>query len=168
MIDAGYVRTMARYNRWQDRNLYDAAGGLTDEARRRDRGAFFGSIHRTLSHLLWADVMWMSRLGGWDRPDVGGDGSADWVADWDDLRARRRAADDRMVDWADGLADADTGGRVAWYSGILKRDTKADRALCLTHMFNHQTHHRGQVHAMLTAAGATPGATDLFVMPDDA
>ena len=55
MIDPAYVRRMARYNRWQNQNLYGVADTLSDDERRRERGAFFGSIHKTLSHLLWAD-----------------------------------------------------------------------------------------------------------------
>ena len=62
MIGVDYVRRMARYNRWQNENLYGAADGLTDEERHRARGAFFGSIHRTMCHLLWADQTWMSRF----------------------------------------------------------------------------------------------------------
>ena len=62
MIDPGYVQRLARYNRWQNENLYGVADSLSDAERRRERGAFFGSIHGTLSHLLWADRMWMSRL----------------------------------------------------------------------------------------------------------
>ena len=71
MIDAGYVRVMARYNRWQNQNLYDIAERLPDEERRRERGAFFGSIHKTLNHLLWADQMWMSRFAGTPKPAAG-------------------------------------------------------------------------------------------------
>ena len=62
MIDPAYVQRMARYNRWQNANLYGVADTLSDEERRRERGAFFGSIHKTLSHLLWADQIWMSRF----------------------------------------------------------------------------------------------------------
>ena len=64
MIDTGYVQRMARYNRWQNQNLYGVADALADTERRRDRGAFFGSIHATLNHLLWADRIWMHRLAG--------------------------------------------------------------------------------------------------------
>ncbi len=64
MIDAAYVQRMARYNRWQNENLYAVADRLSDAERRRDRGAFFGSIHATLSHLLWADCTWMSPVFG--------------------------------------------------------------------------------------------------------
>ena len=67
MIDVHYVRCMARYNRWQNENLYGAADTLSDAERRGDRGAFFGSIHATLNHLLWADRIWMSRLAGTPR-----------------------------------------------------------------------------------------------------
>ena len=71
MIDVHYVQCMARYNRWQNENLYGAADTLSDVERRRDRGAFFGSIHATLNHLLWADRIWMSRLAGTPPPDGG-------------------------------------------------------------------------------------------------
>lgn len=166
MITPDYVRTMARYNRWQNRNLYAAAQGLDDGARRADRGAFFGSIHGTLSHLLWADTIWMSRLSDWPRPDVGIPGSAGYVADWDELAARRSASDETMLAWAEGLVAADLAGQLRWYSGAIGRDVEKPRALCIVHVFNHQTHHRGQVHAMLTQAGARPGDTDLPFMTD--
>ena len=66
MITHGYVRTMAEYNLWQNQNLYGAADGLGDAARREPRGAFFGSIHATLNHLLWADQMGhLARLRQW-------------------------------------------------------------------------------------------------------
>ncbi|MBN9352839.1 MAG: damage-inducible protein DinB, partial [Hyphomicrobium denitrificans] len=67
MISAAYVQTMARYNAWQNRNVYDAAEKLTDAQRRENRGAFFGSIHATLNHLLWADQIWLSRFGAGSR-----------------------------------------------------------------------------------------------------
>jgi hypothetical protein len=62
MIDLAYVQRMARYNRWQNQSLYGVADALSEDERRRERGAFFGSIHKTLSHLLWADRIWMSRF----------------------------------------------------------------------------------------------------------
>ena len=67
MIDPAYVQRMARYNRWQNENLYGVADRLSDEERRRERGAFFGSIHQTLSHLMWGDRIWMSRFAGFAR-----------------------------------------------------------------------------------------------------
>lgn len=168
MITADFCRMMARYNRWQNAGLYAAAGGLGDAARRESRGAFFGSIHGTLSHLLWGDAMWMSRFDGGEKPGVGIPESPDWVSDWADLAGRRNEMDARIGGWAAGLSDNSLAGDLSWYSGVLRREVAKPMALCVTHFFNHQTHHRGQVHAMLTAAGATPGDTDLFMMPDEA
>jgi uncharacterized damage-inducible protein DinB len=68
MISPAYVVTLAAYNRWQNENLFDAAQTLADVERRRDRGAFFGSIHGTLNHILWADEFWMGRLVGRPHP----------------------------------------------------------------------------------------------------
>ncbi|MDX2203777.1 MAG: DinB family protein [Hyphomicrobiaceae bacterium] len=168
MIDVEYPRRMARYNRWQNRSLYAAAGGLDDAARKQDRGAFFGSIHATLCHLLWADQTWMSRLAGWPPPAVGSiRDSVGMIADWSDLARDRAAFDDRLVAWADALKAAELDGTLTWFSGAAGRNVTKPRALLVAHMFNHQTHHRGQAHAMLTAAGATPGATDLPFMPEE-
>ena len=164
MISTAVVRKLARYNQWQNRSLYTAANMLDEAARRADRGAFFRSIHETLSHLYWGDSMWMSRLAGWERPAVPHAASASYVEDWADLRARRADADARMIDWADGLAEADIAGDLVWISGAAKMQLSRPRWVILLHVFNHQTHHRGQVHAMLTAAGAKPDDTDLMLM----
>ena len=166
MITREYCRVMSRYNQWQNASLYDAAGAIGEGARELDRGAFFGSIRRTLSHLLWGDTIWMSRFDGWEAPTVGIPGSADWVADWEALSALRTDADRRIIEWTDTLADANLAGELTWYSGALGREVSRPLSLCVAHFFNHQTHHRGQVHAMLTSAGARLDATDLFAMPE--
>ena len=168
MIGRDYALRMAQYNRWQNQSLYTAADGLTDAGRRADRGAFFGSIHGTLSHLLWGDTIWMSRFDGWDAPEVGIPGSPSWIDDWDTLKTRRHDADEAILAWATRLTDADLAGDLGWYSGAMGRDVTKPRDICIVHFFNHQTHHRGQVHAMLTAAGARPDDTDLVFMPDAA
>jgi len=160
--------TMARYNAWQNGNLYAAAEGLPDDERRQDRGAFFGSIHATLSHLLWGDSVWMSRFDGWEKPDLPIADSAQFEPDWDRLRARREAADARILDWAARVDPLWLLSETRWHSGALGREVTKSAGLCVAHFFNHQTHHRGQVHAMLTAAGARPGDTDLFAMPGGA
>lgn len=165
MIDSDYVATMAAYNRWQNASIYSAAAGLDDDARRLARGAFFRSIHRTLSHLAWGDAIWLSRFGGFDAPDAGLEESADWIGSWTDLDATRRALDSAIDDWARSLSDADLRKDLSFYSGSLGRNVTSPMATCVVHFFNHQTHHRGQAHAMLTAAGKKPDPTDLFVMP---
>ena len=167
MIDTKYVQSMARYNRWQNQSLYQAANSLSDNARRADQGAFFSSIHKTLSHLLWGDTIWMSRFDNWQAPEVGIPGSADWVSDWSLLEESRIAADERIVAWSDKVAGAELEGNLGWFSGALGRDVEKPKAICVMHFFNHQTHHRGQVHAMLTRLGAKPADTDLFMMPED-
>lgn len=165
MITPEYVQTMARYNAWQNRSLYNAADGIGEATRRQDRGVFFGSVHATLSHLLWADTIWMSRFDGWDAPEGGIVDSPAFVDDWQELTARRVKADARIEDWAARVNEADLVGDLTWYSITLGQDISKPCALTIVHLFNHQTHHRGQVHAMLTAAGARPDDTDLPFMP---
>jgi len=167
MIDTGFVQMMARYSRWQNQNLFDAADGLSEAAREADRGAFFGSVRATLSHVLWADVMWMSRLSDWEPADCGLAESPSWITDWADLKTRRMDADDRIVHWADSIDISQLAGELSFYSASVGAELRRPRAKMVVHFFNHQTHHRGQVHAMLTAAGARPSDTDILVMPED-
>ena len=166
MIDPAYVQRMARYNRWQNENLYGVADRLSDDERRRERGAFFGSIHKTLSHLMWADRIWMSRFADVPRPNGGIPESVSLYPDWEPLRRERVSFDVTMIGWADGLDQAWLAGPLTWYSGGAKRELTKPRWVTVTHMFNHQTHHRGQVHSMLTQAGGKPHDTDLFIMPE--
>jgi uncharacterized damage-inducible protein DinB len=165
MIDAAYVQRMARYNRWQNESLYGAADTVSDAERRRARGAFFGSIHATLNHLLWGDRIWMSRLAGTAKPEGGIPQSVSLYEDWNDLKRERAAFDAVIVDWADRLEDTSLEGDLAYFSGAIKADLRKPKWLLVTHMFNHQTHHRGQVHCMLTQAGSKPGDTDLPLLP---
>ena len=166
MISPDFVRTLAHYNSWQNRSLYAAAEGLSDEARRHDRGAFFGSIHGTLSHILWGDHMWMSRFAGTPIPGPASIAqSPAWFKTWDDLAAARIAFDETIETWAETVTPQWLSGELSWHSNAIGKDVTRPIGLLVTHMFNHQTHHRGQVHAMLTAAGARPDDTDLFAMP---
>jgi uncharacterized damage-inducible protein DinB len=165
MITVGYIQRMAGYNRWQNENLYGAADRLSDVERRLDRGAFFGSIHATLNHLLWGDRMWMSRFAGTPKPEGGIPQSVSLFDAWEVLKRERIATDATIVDWADRLAPAWTERGLTWFSAAANREITVPKWNLVMHFFNHQTHHRGQVHCMLTAAGAKPGDTDLFLMP---
>jgi uncharacterized damage-inducible protein DinB len=164
MISITHLRTMARYNQWQNNSLYGAADGLTDTARREDRGAFFKSIHGTLCHLLWGDSIWMHRFAGTPKPEGGIKETPYFVAEWEALRQRRGETDNTILAWVDGLDPAWIEGDLTWFSGAMGKEMTRPRWLLLTHFFNHQTHHRGQVHAMLTAAGARPQDTDLMLV----
>lgn len=164
MITVQHARTMARYNEWQNRSLYAAADTIDDVARRLDRGAFFRSIHGTLSHLMWGDRQWMSRFAGTEKPVASGKESPNAYPDWAALKRERASFDEVIVDWTRGLDQAWLEGDVRWYSGLARAELQKPAWFLVTHFFNHQTHHRGQVHAMLTAAGATPEDTDLMLM----
>ena len=166
MIDGAYVQRMARYNGWQNQNLYGVADALSDDERRRERGAFFGSIHKTLSHLLWADRIQMSRFTDVPKPEAGIKDSPSLYPDWEMLKRERTAFDQTMIDWADAIDPAWLAADITYYSGAMGRELTRPRWLMVTHLVNHQTHHRGQVHCMLTQAGGRPSDTDLPFMPD--
>jgi uncharacterized damage-inducible protein DinB len=166
MIDTAYVQRMARYNRWQNHNLYGVADALGDDERRRERGAFFGSMHKTLSHLLWGDRIWMSRFAGTPRPEGGIAGSVSLYPTWEPMKRERAAFDETIVGWADKLGPDWLAGDLTYYSGSAKRDISKPTWLLVTHFFNHQTHHRGQVHCMLTQAGGKPHDTDLTLLAE--
>ena len=166
MIDRAYVQRMARYNRWQNENIYGAVGRLSDEERRRERGAFFGSIHKTLSHLVWADHIQMSRFTNVPRPHAGIPESVALFPDWHALKEERARFDGTIIDWAGAVDPAWLARNHTYYSGAMKRDVTQPCWVLVTHMFNHQAHHRGQVHCMLTQAGGEPSDTDVPFMPE--
>jgi uncharacterized damage-inducible protein DinB len=161
VIDKSYVQLMSRYNEWQNANLYAAADKLDDEKRKQACGAFFGSIHATLDHLLWGDQIWMSRFAATPKPVGGIKESVGRHPVWDDLKRERAVFDRVMVDWAAHLDPNWLEGDLTYFSGAAQREIKRPTWLLVTHVFNHQTHHRGQVHCMLTQSGVKPGDTDL-------
>jgi uncharacterized damage-inducible protein DinB len=167
MIDPAFVRMMARYNLWQNRNVCQAADVLPDAERRKDKGAFFKSIHGTLSHVLWADGMWLSRISDASPPSAKLAESASAYPDWAMLIKERAACDARLVEWADGLEAAWLEGDLKWWSGATQKEVVRPKTLVAVHIFNHQTHHRGQVHAMLTSSGVKLSDTDLLLMPNE-
>lgn len=164
MITPEYCRAMAAYNSEMNRRFYAAASGLDEAARTRPRGAFFGSLHGTLCHLVWGDMQWMSRFDGGPPPPARLPESAGMIPDFAALAAARVALDARIEAWAAGLDAARLAGDLTWYSGAAGREVTRPMALLVVHFFNHQTHHRGQAHALLTAEGARTGDTDLFLV----
>jgi uncharacterized damage-inducible protein DinB len=163
LIEPGYIRTMAAYNAAMNTRLYDCAARLTDEQRREDRGAFFKSLLGTLNHLLWADHVWMARFDGWDRPTVLQKDSGALFADFTALRAAREDADGKIKDWATRVTPEWVHGPLTWHSNTTNAEMTLPAGYAVMHFFNHQTHHRGQAHALVTAMGEDTG-TDLLGM----
>jgi uncharacterized damage-inducible protein DinB len=163
-VGPGFVCTMAAYNAEMNRRLYAAAARLSDTDRRAPRGAFWGSIHGTLCHLLWGDHIWMSRFDGWTPPPVKIKESGGMVEDFAELNRQRVEADAKIDAWAARVDGAWLAGDLAWFSQAAQKELRQPRMMLVTHFFNHQTHHRGQVHALLTAAGEKTGDTDLFLV----
>jgi len=159
---------MARYNAWQNNGLRDVIPAMDDAALYLDRGAFFGSIMRTLNHLMWGDMLWISRFDGGAAPDLTGQEGLEMTPTPAVWAADRFRLDARITLWAQSVSAIDLTGDLTWYSGMVGRELTRPRAVCVMQLFNHQTHHRGQVHAMLTAAGQTLPDTDIPFIPEDA
>lgn len=164
MISTAYVTLMAGYNRTMNETFYAAAARLSDDDRKADGGAFWKSIHGTLAHLLWADRIQMHRLAGWPKPSEPLSESGSVEMPFDALTRERATLDHAMIAWAEALTPQDLSGDIEWYSGALQRTVVTSRMLLIAHLFNHQAHHRGQVHALLTRANASTADTDLWVV----
>jgi uncharacterized damage-inducible protein DinB len=159
MSTPDHYRMFASYNAWANRRLYDTVAKLPDADYRADRKAFFGSLHRTLNHLMVGDRIWMHRFDGEGETYT----QLDLVLydDFAELRAAREAEDARIARYADGLTEATLAGELEY------RNTQGVAFVCplapaLDHFFNHQTHHRGQAHALVSAAGVVPPPLDLL------
>jgi uncharacterized damage-inducible protein DinB len=158
-----YVRLLGQYNAWINDKLYAACATLSDDERKRDRGAFFHSIHATLNHLLLADSIWMGRFEG--RPFAFRSLDQELYASFDELRAARRELDGRIERWLGGLTETALDSKLEFTSALTKRTHAPTLWKIVAHFFNHQTHHRGQVTALLSQAKVDYGVTDLFLMP---
>jgi uncharacterized damage-inducible protein DinB len=160
-----YFVTMARYNLWMNGRIYDCAGQLSDAERKRDRGAFFKSIHGTLNHILLGDRLWLGRFSG--EAFTGFSQLDDTLyADFGELRTERARTDKEILDFVDGLDEARISGELRYTTFVNPAARAAPLWQPLMHFFNHQTHHRGQVTTLLFQAGVDPGVTDLIYLPD--
>ena len=148
MTPADHCRMFAHYNAWANTRVYEAAARLSDQQYRADRGAFFKSVHGTLNHLLVTDRIWMQRFTG--EGDAPNRLDAILFEAFDELRAAREAEDRRIVRFAEGLDDRRIQGTIKYRRVSSPEQFEQALAPALAHWFNHQTHHRGQVHALLT------------------
>ncbi|MGO4832175.1 DinB family protein [Rhizobiaceae sp. 2RAB30] len=149
----------AAYNRWANSRIYDAAAALTEEEFQRDTGVFFKSLMRTLNHLLTADRIWMKRFTGQGEAPTTLD--AVLHEDFAQLRTARETEDARIIDWIGSLHAKDLSGRFTYMPLTDMRIISQRLAPALDHMFNHQTHHRGHAHAVLTILGKPSLVLDL-------
>ena len=162
-MTAEHFRFLARYNSWINELLYAACALGSDHERKADRGAFFGSLHGTLNHLLLADRVWMGRFE--NEPYTAPRLDAELYDDFEQLRAARIVEDARIVRWTEQLDDQTLAGTLNYTSIV----NPAPRAYvywqAVTHFFNHQTHHRGQATTLLTQMDIDYGVTDMIGMP---
>ncbi|AKU22803.1 DinB family protein [Massilia sp. NR 4-1] len=168
-------RLLAKYNEWMNLKLYEAAASLPAEARQAERGAFFGSLHGTLQHIVAADTIWLRRFGSHARfADVLADCTAlpqppslqGEEMEFEAMRARRVFLDRQILQWTDALGEDDLDQTLQYRSMNGSPGSRPMDGLLL-HFFNHQTHHRGQATTLLSQAGADVGATDLLILVAD-
>jgi uncharacterized damage-inducible protein DinB len=155
-----HLRRMARYNAWANGRLYEACAQLAEAEYRKPRQAFFGSIHGTLNHLLVTDRIWLARIEGNASPKLRLDDQP--CGSLAELREARAVEDPRMVRLVDGYAEDDLPKAVRYRLISRPEDTATPLHICWLHLFNHQTHHRGQVHDQLSQTTVAPPPLDLI------
>ena len=162
-----HFRMLARYNRLANAVLYAACGRLSEEERQQTRPAFFRSIHGTLNHIMVGDRIWMGRFEGRDMPSTALD--AILYPDLASLQAARDVEDARIETYTVTLETGGLEGYIAYVNnaGAHCRDPMT---VLLAHLFNHQTHHRGQIHDMLSQTAVAPPSLDMhrLLRPDAA
>lgn len=155
-----HFELFAAYNTWANKKIYDAARALSDSDYRRDEKAFFGSVHATLNHILVADRVWMHRFTGrgetYDKLDL------ILFEELDALHDARMAEDQRIVDWIETKNASDFDETFTYQPVTTPEPVTSQYAPCVAHFFNHQTHHRGQVHALLTRLSGKAPSIDLI------
>lgn len=164
MIDKHYCQKFASYNQWMNLRLYATCSELSDAELKQDRGAFFKSIYATLNHIMFGDFAYLSRFGVIDRPTPElGEIFFDQFAE---LRAERERIDQVIIDWTSKLESSWLQQSTTYVSKIDGKERTFENWLLLTHLFNHQTHHRGQITTLLSQMGLDIGATDLPFMAE--
>lgn len=149
----------AGYNQWSNRLIFEAASRLLDSDYRADFGVFFKSVHGTLNHMLGADQFWMHRFTG--RGAFPNALNAILFNDFEALKVVRQDMDQWIIDWVDGLDETDLKGMLRYTPVTHPVPAEELLATALDHFFNHQTHHRGQVHALLTRLTGKAPVLDL-------
>jgi uncharacterized damage-inducible protein DinB len=163
MLDSNYCQTMADYNSWMNQKLYTICAGISDVERKRDRGAFFKSIHSTLNHLLYGDRAWIGRFT--KNPFCVKVMGQELFSDFDELRQEREVTDREIVEWSKHVSNGWLEAPFEYTSNVDRKTRILPTWVLVVHMFNHQTHHRGQLTTLLSQVGYDPGVTDLPWLP---
>ena len=162
MNNLSYYETMAEYNQWMNQKLYAICAEIPDEKRKENLGAFFKSIHGILNHLLYGDRAWMGRFSG--QPFAGKIGQ-ELYSNFDVLRQERELMDIQIIEWSKQLSPEWLDQTFEYTSNVDGKTRILPTWVLVTHMFNHQTHHRGQLTTLLSQLGYDPGITDLPWLP---
>lgn len=163
MVYLEYTQTMAVYNQWMNQKVYDICADIPEQIRQQNLGTFFQSIHRTLNHLLYGDRVWMGRFleQAFSAPDLG----QNLYNNFEELRQERELTDQEIINWSQQISNEWLAQSLSYTSNIDKKNRILPRWILVTHMFNHQTHHRGQLTTLLSQLGYDIGVTDLPWLP---
>ena len=154
---------LSNYNIWMNEKFYRICDDLDEETRSKNMGAFFGSIHRTLDHILYGDIAWLERLrdGKFTPRDI----NQMMYADWNDLKRERTRVDQEIHAWVLSLSDESLAQVHTYTSNVDNKERSVPYWCLVHHIFHHQTHHRGQMTTLLSQLGIDFGSTDIPFMP---
>ncbi len=154
---------LAQYNSWMNENIFNICDSLSDMERNKDMGAFFGSIHRTLDHILYGDMAWLERLK--DNTYTPRDINSALYENWNDLKKSRVDTDNEIDIWVKSLNENRLNQTYTYTSNVDGKQRSVPYWSLVHHLFHHQTHHRGQVTTLLSQLGIDFGSTDIPFMP---
>ncbi|WP_013324923.1 DinB family protein [Gloeothece verrucosa] len=163
MLEKNYYQMMAQYNQWMNQRLYELCATIPDEERKKDRGAFFKSIQGTLDHLLYGDRVWISRFLN---QSFSGNIKELLYPEFEQLRQEREKTDQQIIEWTKQLSLEWLAAPFEYYSNAYQKSQTLPAWMLVVHLFNHQTHHRGQLTTLLNQLGYDYGVTDLPWMPE--
>ena len=157
-------RALARYNRWMNEKFLFESSNFSDAVRKAPSGAPFGSLHGVWNHLLLTYKAWLSRMGG--EPFAAKTLADELYSDWDEFKTERARSDEMIEAHVAALTPDKLSENLVWTAMSVPKQFSMPLHLVLTHVFNHQTHHRGQISALIEQNGGDCGVTDFLMMPD--
>lgn len=163
MYKGDHIQLMAQYNRWMNQKLYAVCAEIPDAERKRDLGAFFKSIHETLNHSLYGDKAWLARFTGKPMDVTIG---KELFADYEELKKVREETDQEILAWSKSLSPNWLKQPFEYTSQVDGETRILPTWVLVAHLFNHQTHHRGQITTLIKQLGYEPGITDIPWLPE--